>query len=93
MAPSSSQNMLRAMRRASSARVVGDAPSVRPRKMGAVAAGFTIGSSAAITKRKLLPKAPRSSSVTVSLFRWGSVWSTNSLMRRLSARSRNCSSW
>jgi hypothetical protein len=46
-----SANMLRAMRRASSARVLGDAPSVRLRKIGAVAAGFRMGRMAANTNR------------------------------------------
>ena len=55
MDPVISANMLRAMRRASSARVLAEAPSVSPRKMGAVAAGFRMGSSAASTNRKLLP--------------------------------------
>lgn len=53
--PVISANMLRAMRRANSARVLDEAPSVSPKKMGAVAAGFRMGSSAASTNRKLLP--------------------------------------
>jgi hypothetical protein len=51
------------MRRASRARVLAEAPSVRPRKIGAVAAGLRIGRMAANTNRKLLPTASSSSAV------------------------------
>ena len=63
MEPSKSATMLRAMRRASTARVAAEAPSVKPRKMGAVAAGFRMGSKVANAKRKLLPAAPSNSRV------------------------------
>ena len=63
--PAISQNMLRAMRRASSARIVGDAPSVRLRKIGAVAAGLRIGNIVTNTNRKLLA-ATRTSSIVMA---------------------------
>src|SRR5690349_5722726 len=65
MEPAISQNMLRAMRRASSARVMGEAPSVRLRKIGAVAAGLRMGSMVASTKRKPLVNASANSIVMV----------------------------
>lgn len=63
--PVMSQNILTAIRRASSARVAPEAPLVMLKNIGAVAAGFRMGSIVTKTNRKLFAAA-RISEIVIS---------------------------